>query len=377
MAKVVNVDKFSNWSWWIGVSPGYKSTVFMRPAFHISVWMYIVLGNIFYFVIYYRGADSPHVQDLALANLADSLEFLDTFSLRLLTWLLAGFISHVIFQYYVSVRRKASDMINGLDAFVDGISISVDYNSPRAIAFLNDLYGAVKATAYYAFAYASENTKFRLSNDELQAIFDDNGYNGEHMTSYPKKQTITVMRQALLHSLEEEKEASESCLKKNRYNQFREENIRQSISQFAAGAMSTVSCVSSNKIPFAYVQLIVWATRSFALLHAFMSYLVMALDHVEKGTKPVFSCYSFTDDLDPTCRTAEFVLFEVFFVIEIYFVMGLLELYPVLMKIWQNHLVLKNYKRVIDDICLPLKPDVYGQPKTLSQLKNTDCSSVP
>ena len=55
MAKVVNVDKFSNWSWWIGVSPGYKSTVFMRPAFHISVWMYIALSNIFYFIVYYRG----------------------------------------------------------------------------------------------------------------------------------------------------------------------------------------------------------------------------------------------------------------------------------------------------------------------------------
>ena len=32
-------------------------------------------------------------------------------------------------------------------------------------------------------------------------------------------------------------------------------------------------------------------------------------------------------------------------------------------------LVLKNYKLVLDLICEPLKPDVYKQPKNLSQLK--------
>ena len=35
----------------------------------------------------------------------------------------------------------------------------------------------------------------------------------------------------------------------------------------------------------------------------------------------------------------------------------------------QSQLVLKNYKLVIDLICEPLKPDTYGQPKNLLQLK--------
>jgi len=39
------------------------------------------------------------------------------------------------------------------------------------------------------------------------------------------------------------------------------------------------------------------------------------------------------------------------------------------MKTWQSQLVLKNYKLVIDLICEPLKPDTYGQPKNLLQLK--------
>ena len=282
--------------------------------------------------------------------------------------------------YYVNVRSKASTMIRGLNRFVEGISISVDYNSPRATAFLNDLYGAVRATAHYALAYASENTKFKLPNEKLQAIFDENGYDGELMTSYPKKQTVTVMRQALLHSLEEEKEAREGCLQKNRYNQFREENIRQSVSEFAEGAMSTISCVSSNKMPFAYVQLMACATRTFLLFHMFMSYVFYAFEFVEIGAKPVFTCYNsifFTDDVDSTCFTVDYIFFNVFHILEVYFIMGILELYPVLMKTWQSHLVLKNYKDVIDLICLPLKPDVHGQPKNLSQLKNTDCNSVP
>src|SRR6056300_1492614 len=125
-------------------------------------------------------------------------------------------------------------MIQGLVKLVDGISISVDYNSPRATTFLNDLYGATRATAHYALAHASANTKFKLEKDQLIAIFDDHGYNGKYMTSHQKKQTVTIMRLAILSSLEEEKDASESCLKKS-YNNFREENIRQSLTQFAAG----------------------------------------------------------------------------------------------------------------------------------------------
>lgn len=369
MATVTNADKFSNWSWWIGTSPRCKSTVFTRPGFHISVWMYIVLSNVFYFLIYYRGRGLEYgIKDLEV------MEAMDSFSLRLLTWLLAGYITQIVMEYYVMVRSTASEMIQGLDSFVDGISISVDYNSPRATTFLNDLYGAVRATAYYALACASENTKFKLSNDKLQAIFDENGYDGKLMTSYPKKQTVTVMRQALLHSLEEEKEASDSCLKQNRYNKFREENIRQSISQFSTGAMSTISCVSGNKLPFAYVHLLTWATRSFLLFHVFMSYVFFALEHIQIGAKPVFSCYNsifLTDEVDPNCFTAEFVFFNVFNFLAVYFLLGLLELYPVLMKTWQNQLVLENYKVVIDLICLPLKPDACGPPKNLSQLKKT------
>ncbi len=255
---------------------------------------------------------------------------------------------------------------------MDGISVSVDYRSPRAKAFLNDLYGALRATAHYALAHGSANTKFKLKKDELRAIFDDHGYDGKYMTSHQKKQTVTVMRLAILRSLEEEKDASESCLKKS-YNNFREENIRQSLTQFAAGAMSTISCVSSNKLPFAYVHLLTWATRTFLLFHIFLTYVSQSLEHLAINAKTAFSCYdsSFVFDgvVDAACVTEEFIIFNAFNILAVYFLMGILEVYPTLLKTWQSQLVLKNYKLVIDLICEPLKPDTYGRPKNLLQLK--------
>ena len=91
------------------------------------------------------------------------------------------------------------------------------------------------------------------------------------------------------------------------------------------------------------------------------------------GSKTPFSCYdsSFHLDsvVDAACVTEEFIIFNAFNLLAVYFVMGILELYPTLMKTWQSQLVLKNYKLVIDLICEPLKPDTYGQPKNLLQLK--------
>ena len=351
-----------------------------RLGFHVSVWLYIALANTAYFLVFFTkqypldagsgGTENVAATDVGISNIK-SMEKVDRSAVRMLTWLMAGFVGHVVTAYYINVRWKASEMIQGLVHFVDGISISVDYNSPRASVFLNELYGAMMATAHYALAHASANTKFKLQKDELQAIFDNHGYDGKYMISLQKKQTVTVMRLAILRSLEEEKDASESCLKKS-YNNFREENIRQSLTQFAAGAMSTISSVSCNKLPFAYVHLLTWATRTFLLFHIFLSYVLFAIEHVRIGRKTAFSCYDslfVIDGVDVTCITEEFIIFNAFNIVAVYFKMGVLEVYPTLMKTWQSQLVLKNYKLVIDLICEPLKPDTYGQPKNLSQLK--------
>ncbi len=372
MAKVTNGDKFSDWSWWIAVSPFCKSTVFTRLGFHISVWLYIALANIAYFLVFFGGTRGAKGNQFI--RISDGMEEVDSFAIRLLTWLLAGFISHVVTAYYINVRKKASEMIQGLVHLVDRISVSVDYSSPRSKAFLNDLSGALRATSHYALAHGSANTKFKLKKDELRAIFDDHGYDGNYMTSHQKKQTVTVMRLAILRSLEEEKDASESCLKKcYRNNILREDNVVRALQRFANGAMSTISCVSSNKLPFAYVQLITWATRTFLLFHIFLSYVSHSLEHLDMESKAPFSCYdsSFLIDgvVDAACITEEFIFFNAFNILAVYFVMGILEVYPTLMKTWQSQLVLKNYKLVIDLICEPLKPDTYGQPKNLLQLK--------
>ena len=89
MAKITNADKFSNWSWWIGITPSLKSTVFVRPAFHLLVWMYIAVANLAYFVSYPL-ATIIHLPKMALFQTIDSFVF------RLLTWLLATFVSLVV-----------------------------------------------------------------------------------------------------------------------------------------------------------------------------------------------------------------------------------------------------------------------------------------
>jgi len=378
MAKITNGDKFSNWAWWIGISPFCKSTVFTRLGFHISVWLYIALANIAYFLVFFDGIKAKRVTiDLLEVSLSNSImEKADEFSIRLLSWLLAGFVGNVVVAYYVKVRSNADEMMMGLDDFVDRISVSVDYNSPRATAFLSDLYGAVRAIAHYALGHAAANTKFKLQKDELQAIFDDNGYDGKHLLLYRKKFAITVMRRAILRSLEEEKEAIGSCLKKcYRDNVLREDNVVRALQRFANSAMRTMSNSSSNKLPFAYVQLLTWATRTFLLFHMFLSYVAYALEHLAMKAKTPFSCYdsSFVfDGVDNSCVTEEFIFYNALNLLAVYFVMGILELYPTLMKTWESQLVLNNDKLVIDLICEPLKADTYGQPKNLSQLKKEE-----
>ena len=279
-------------------------------------------------------------------------------------------IFFIIVCYYKEVRSKASGMMRGLDSFVGGISVAVDYSSPRAVNFLNDLYGAVSAAAHYALSLAGANTKFKLSKDGIKAIFDDNGYDGNYLLSLPKKQTVTVIRLAVLQSLKEEKLASDSCL--TDYNEFREEAIRKDLTGFAAEAMSVISCVSSNKLPFAYVQLITFFTRIFLLFAIFLSYVAFSLEHSIENHSFHYQCYSSIFSRRGeliNCSTEEYLFFNVFNLSITYFILGLLELYPTLIKSWQSQLVLKNYRGVIDLICEPLKPDVYNKPKNLSQLK--------
>ncbi len=140
------------------------------------------------------------------------------------------------------------------------------------------------------------------------------------------------MRRAILRSLEEEKEAIGSCLKKcYRNNVLREDNVVRALQRLANGAMRTMSNSSSNKLPFAYVQLLTWATRTFLLFHMFLSYVAYALEHLAMKAKPAFSCYdsSFVfDGVDNSCVTEEFIFYNAMNLLAVYFLMGILEIYP-------------------------------------------------
>ncbi|KAL7527894.1 LOW QUALITY PROTEIN: hypothetical protein ACHAWF_005804 [Thalassiosira exigua] len=303
---------------------------------------------------------------------SDTMEKAGAFVTRLLTWLLASFVAQVVVIYYMNVRVKACEMIQGLSSFVDILSVIVDYKSPRSTELLNDLYGSVRAIAHYAFAHAAANTQFRLSRDEIQAIFDENGYDGKYMLSHHKKQTVKIMCLAILRSIEEEMESEQSCIKN--YCPPRQEGLRADLRNFSVGAMSVISCVSSNKLPYAYVQFIAWATKDFLLAEIFLSYVSFGLENVEHDM--VFTCFdssfSSLDIRNLGCVTDDFIFFNVIQIFATYVLLGCLELYPTLVKSWSSQLVVKNYTLVVDLVCEPLRPDVYGQPKNLSQLKNND-----
>ena len=122
------------------------------------------------------------------------------------------------------------------------------------------------------------------------------------------------------------------------------------------------------------MQLITWATRTFLLFHIFLTYVSHGLEHLDMESKAPFTCYDSSflfDGVDNSCVTEEFISYNAMNLLAVYFLMGILEIYPTLMKTWESQLVLNNYKLVIDLICEPLKADTYGQPKNLSELKKS------
>lgn len=54
------------------------------------------------------------------------------------------------------------------------------------------------------------------------------------------------------------------------------------------------------------------------------------------------------------CSTITYITFNIGIAFTTYYVIGCLELYPTLVKSWQDQLVLKNYLKVVDAVCRPL-----------------------
>jgi hypothetical protein len=43
-ARITNVSRFSDMSWWFWITPGLQSSIFGRVGFHVTVWAYMAIG---------------------------------------------------------------------------------------------------------------------------------------------------------------------------------------------------------------------------------------------------------------------------------------------------------------------------------------------
>lgn len=373
-AKIKNEERFTNWAWLPSLSPRFASTVFAQPGLHISVWLMIGICNLFYFLV--RQATGNSAENLMLSVLdvewstrevnviSDSISFLQ----RLLTWLLTGYVTAIVTMYYRGAKTKGGTMFAGMSQFVNNITVVVNHDCAGADQFMTDLWGAVNGMGHYALARAASNTKFKLSKEEMEHIFDERGLDGKYLLSLDSKDTAATVYGAIIRTLEEEFEKDgRGCLKKT-FDSDRFVKATTDLGGLLQGTLQVISSMSSNKLPFAYHHLIHWGVRNIMFITTLFRYLNLASEHISLDFPFPFSCVA--TDLHDTlakCPTEEFVWFNAIRILSAYFVFGCLELYPCLAKTWEHSLVLKNYRMVVDTICYPLKPD--SERPSLSQMR--------
>lgn len=373
-AKITNPGKFTSYAWFIGLTPHLISTVFTRRGFHLSVLGYIIIGNIFY-AISYNQAYSYTTEEIEVQNFGQVFGRVENFIQRLLTWLLSGYVMKIVQVYYIDVRKKAAEMFRTCNLVVGGIVMSVDHTSPRAKILLRDVHSVLDSMVQYSLSYASKTTKFGLNEEEIQDIFDSNGLDGSYLMSAPhKKHPISMLRLSLLSTIEEEMRDKDGGLMP-----ILREGIRRDVEAFAGACMSVMSCVSSNKIPFAYMEFMHLFTRIFLFFHVIFSFYLLGFDHGKTTSLVPFTCFESvlsTTPGDGFCPTAVLMWYNVLLIITFYCILGCLELYPALEKVWQSSLVLSNYREVGRSIIAPIDPNNetvaggYFIPKTISKLRN-------
>lgn len=220
-----------------------QQQVFARPGLHMNVLIYVLIGNAFYFSALDAG--------IRLLSTLPASVAIDS---RLLVFVLSGYVSLLVNLYWTGTRTKASSYFKSVCAFTDTIVTTIDYTKqPNTNNILESLHNAVNAIGQYSFAWASKNTKFGITKQAMEDIFNQRGYDGKYLLSVHKKQTIAIMRLAILQSLQEERDNENGCL--HRVDMMCWQGIKNDLQEMSGAAMSLMSCVSSNKLPFAYFHL--------------------------------------------------------------------------------------------------------------------------
>jgi hypothetical protein len=214
---------------------------------------------------------------------------------------------------------------------------------------------------------ASAKTKFRLSKEEIAGIFEDRDLDSEYLLSTgDKKETVSILRRGMIQTLHQEWQCEDGCCRS--LDAHRWEGLLQHLQTMSGSAMSLISSVSSNKLPFAYVHLVSWGTYTISFQFTYCLLLAYALEvresEDENGLNVPLTC-----GFDSTCGTGFHIMFNAAQAVGLYFVFGAMELYRCMGDIWESGLVLKNYLGVVDKVCGPLLPTNFP-PRNLNQMKS-------
>jgi hypothetical protein len=129
---------------------------------------------------------------------------------------------------------------------VDCLSATIDYTHENASAVLSSLHRALTAIGHHAL-----NTSSGAEIDTKLATFEERGLDSQYLLKLPPKQTLHVLRLAVLQTIVKERRYEEGCLVSMTDEDFAV--LRGDLNDYCGGASSTGT--TSSKLPFCYFQI--------------------------------------------------------------------------------------------------------------------------
>jgi hypothetical protein len=243
-ARIRNVSRFLDGSWWFWNTPRLQSSIFNRIGLHITILTYIGFGQLVFFLTTWGFAASD--QDDTVDKIFG--QDLVSISTKLLTFVLSSYLIQIISTYHKDVRSKSRRMMYGCSQAVDCISTTIDYEHENARKILSDLNRALTAIGHHALNIASGATE-----DIKLANFEKRGLDGQYLLSLAPKQVLHVLRLGILQTIVKERKNMNGCLSSMTNEDFMQ--LRRELNDYCGGASSTSSSSSSSKLPYCYFQL--------------------------------------------------------------------------------------------------------------------------
>ena len=342
-AKIKHTQKFSNWSWWVFLTPWLRGTVFSRLGLHIQVWIYIAFGQVVYFAwlkeadCFKKACISNNIE--AAKHYNDLLKQWQSYMSFLVAWLLSTFLNKVHQVYFESVQQKANALAKQSLSLCMMVSISMSrdpaiHEAVKSIE--SEIRDAVEATALYSLACSVANcdananrNKTKFWKEKMIQIFDERGLDGNTICSIgDSEDVLDSLTSALFRTIMEED-------KRGLMNVPHNTRIMDSVGTFRASCLDMIRSLSLDRhLSFSYMQLIFAATKVAQIFHVFFAYLYAAMEHANRKEGLPFTCFQTAFNRDgsniQTCPTEQYIRFNATMLLYLYIILGCLEMFPFL-----------------------------------------------